>query len=141
MPLEPDVKLMLDAMASANMNPFEDDILSKTAEQLRAALAANRMPAPEVPIARFEDTSFTAGDGGTVPVRVYWPATDGGPRPAIVFYHGGGWVIGGLDTHDRRTRKAVVNRERLSREKSAPADGTKKMGQRSTQPFQILNYF
>jgi acetyl esterase len=108
MPLEPDVKLMLDAMASANMNPFEDAILTKTADQLRAALAANRMPAPEVPIASFEDTSFAASDGGTVPVRVYRPTLDASPLPAIVFYHGGGWVIGGLDTHDGSAR-AMAN--------------------------------
>ena len=50
MPLDPNVKLMLDAMRAANMNPFEDNILAKTAGELRAALAANRVPAPEVPI-------------------------------------------------------------------------------------------
>lgn len=108
MALDPNVKLMLDAMASANMNPFEDDILSKSADELRAALGANRAPAPEVPIARFEDRSLRAPDGADVPVRVYWPAADGAARPAIVYFHGGGWVIGGLDTHDGSAR-ALAN--------------------------------
>jgi len=40
------------------------------------------------------------GPAGDIPVRVYTPAGGGGPRPLVVFYHGGGWVIGGLDSHD-----------------------------------------
>ncbi|CAB4757480.1 MAG: alpha/beta hydrolase fold domain-containing protein [Actinobacteria bacterium] len=104
MALDPNVKLMLDAMAAANMNPFEDDILAKTAPQLRAALAVNRAPVAEVPIAKFEDRSIAGFRSDPIPVRVYWPADDGVVRPAIVYYHGGGWVIGGLDTHDNAAR-------------------------------------
>ncbi|MDO4887427.1 MAG: alpha/beta hydrolase fold domain-containing protein [Actinomycetaceae bacterium] len=40
---------------------------------------------------------------GPVPVRVYRP-TDAAQLPVIVYVHGGGWVLGGLDTHDRITR-------------------------------------
>jgi acetyl esterase len=104
MAVDPNVKLMLDAMAAANMNPFEDDILAKTATQLRLALSANRAPVPEVPIAKFADRTIAGFGGDTIPVRVYWPADDAAVRPAIVFYHGGGWVIGGLDTHDNAAR-------------------------------------
>lgn len=104
MPLDPNAKLMLDAMAAANMNPFESDILTKTAPELRAALAANRVPAPEIPIARHEDRTITAGDGAEIPVRIYWPDTDPAPKAGVVFFHGGGWVIGGLDTHDGAAR-------------------------------------
>ena len=104
MPVDPFVKMMLDAMAEANMNPFADNILAKTADELRAAMAANRVPVPEVPIAHYEDLVIAGHDGGDVPVRVYRPAVDGVVRPAIVFYHGGGWVIGGLDTHDNSAR-------------------------------------
>ena len=104
MPVDPNVKLMLDAMAAANMNPFEDDILAKSAAELRDALAANRLPTPEVDIAKFEDRTIPGHGGDEIPVRVYWPATDGAVRPAIVYYHGGGWVIGGLDTHDNAAR-------------------------------------
>ena len=35
MPVDPNVKLMLDAMAAANMNPFEDNILAKSVTELR----------------------------------------------------------------------------------------------------------
>jgi acetyl esterase len=40
------------------------------------------------------------GPAGPIPVRVYRNPRDVGPVPAIVYYHGGGWVVGDLDTHD-----------------------------------------
>ncbi len=43
------------------------------------------------------------GPGGEIPIRVYWPTEDG-PLPVLVFYHGGGWVIGDLDTNDSLCR-------------------------------------
>ena len=43
------------------------------------------------------------GPGGNVPLRTYVPDVKG-PSPAVVFYHGGGWILGGLDTHDALCR-------------------------------------
>ena len=44
-----------------------------------------------------------AGPGGDLRVRIYRP--DGGVRlPVLVYFHGGGWVVGGLDSHDGVTR-------------------------------------
>src|SRR3954454_21128730 len=39
---------------------------------------------------------------GALPLRLYRPlgSTEGASLPALVYYHGGGWVIGDLDTHD-----------------------------------------
>src|SRR5262249_22055861 len=48
------------------------------------------------------------GPGGEIPVRIYTPEGSG-PFPLLVFYHGGGWVIGDLDTHDNACR-ALTNR-------------------------------
>lgn len=104
MPLDPNVKQLLDGMAAANLSPF-DNVESLSAVELRATMEANRMPAPEVSVARYEDTSFTTTDGASIGVRVYWPANDQVERPAIVFFHGGGWAIGGLDTHDNSARE------------------------------------
>lgn len=42
---------------------------------------------------------FVPGPGGDIRVRIYTPTGDG-PHPALVFYHGGGWLVGGVDTHD-----------------------------------------
>ncbi|MFC6835888.1 alpha/beta hydrolase [Halomarina ordinaria] len=50
----------------------------------------------DLPLVR--DLAFD-GPGGSVPVRVYRPTLDE-PRPVLVFYHGGGWVLGTLDSVD-----------------------------------------
>ncbi|MGH2634272.1 MAG: alpha/beta hydrolase, partial [Tepidiformaceae bacterium] len=55
------------------------------------------------PIARVEDRKIP-GPAGWIPLRIYWPATDGAARPGIVWYHGGGWVIGNLDGADYGAR-------------------------------------
>jgi len=54
-----------------------------------------------LPVARVEERAIP-GPGGPVRLRLYWPkeADAGDPVPAIVYYHGGGHVIGSLDTHD-----------------------------------------
>lgn len=49
------------------------------------------------------DSLVVAGPDGPVPCRVYWPS-ERRPLPALVYFHGGGWVVGNLDTHDRIMR-------------------------------------
>ena len=50
------------------------------------------------------------GPGGPIPLRVYRPADvpAGTPLPVLVYYHGGGWVIGDLDTHDVQCRQITA---------------------------------
>jgi len=60
------------------------------------------------PVARVENRSVPGPDG-PVPVRIYWPQTaPPAPLPALVYFHGGGWVICDLDTHDP-TCRAITN--------------------------------
>lgn len=50
-----------------------------------------------------------AGPNGPIPMRVYEPRDEvGEPRPTLVFFHGGGWVIGDVETHDLASR-ALAN--------------------------------
>ncbi|HJQ58281.1 MAG TPA: alpha/beta hydrolase [Vineibacter sp.] len=64
---------------------------------------------PEV--ARVVDGTLP-GPGGPVPWRRYWPAGAGeGPIPTLVYYHGGGFVIGNLETHDSTCRR-IANKSR-----------------------------
>jgi acetyl esterase len=59
-------------------------------------------------VARVRDRGIE-GPGGHVPVRIYEPAGAGtGPQPAVVYFHGGGWVIGSIDSHDPLCR-ALAN--------------------------------
>jgi acetyl esterase len=44
------------------------------------------------------------GPGGLLPIRIYRSVQAAGDPPVIVFFHGGGWVVGGLDTHDGNCR-------------------------------------
>ncbi|MFG3303051.1 alpha/beta hydrolase [Micromonospora chersina] len=67
-----------------------------TARLASRARAAARTPGPEVPTV---DTTMAG-----VPVRVYAP----GAVPAVVYLHGGGFVLGDLDTHDARARRLAV---------------------------------
>lgn len=55
------------------------------------------------PVARIRDLAFD-GPGGEVPVRVYRPEAEG-PLPMLVYYHGGGWVLGTLDSVDPICRR------------------------------------
>jgi acetyl esterase len=45
-----------------------------------------------------------AGPAGPIPARLYVPRDGRPPRPLVVYYHGGGWVVGDLDTHDATCR-------------------------------------
>lgn len=63
------------------------------------------------------ETRKIAGPGGDIPIRVYWPERTN-DTPIVVYYHGGAWVRGNLDTHDntcrsiaRRTPAIVVSVE------------------------------
>ncbi|WP_033073201.1 alpha/beta hydrolase [Sphingopyxis sp. MWB1] len=54
---------------------------------------------PRGDIAKVEDSSIP-GPAGEIPIRLYDNRPDREPGPVMVFFHGGGWVIGDLDTHD-----------------------------------------
>src|SRR5580658_7531038 len=92
MPLDPALAALL-----AQMPPLDAD---QTVEQMRSMTAGGSV------LGTGGDQSVGAvdrtipGPAGDIPVRVYTPAGQAGPRPLVVFYHGGGWVICGLDTHD-----------------------------------------
>jgi acetyl esterase len=56
-----------------------------------------------IPMARIEPLTLP-GPATAIPAQLYVPSAGGRPRALIVFYHGGGWVVGGLDTHDTTCR-------------------------------------
>ena len=95
--LDPQMKLFL-AAANADGPMF---LRAETAEQARAkmmALVAARPAAPPE-VYSVEDRAI-AGPHGAIPIRVYTPAEASTPMGILVYFHGGGWVLGNLETHD-----------------------------------------
>ena len=95
MPLDPQARALLDQMEAMGMPPLD----ALPVPEARAAIMALAATAGEPePVARVENRTVP-GPQGDIPVRIYVPAAVG-PLPLLVYYHGGGWVIGNLDTHD-----------------------------------------
>lgn len=100
--IDPALRALLDAV------PMEFTI-DDGVEVARAKLRAMAPPPDRLPPLRIENHTASVPGFHDVPVRVYWPATGGGDDdrealPVVVFYHGGGWSVGDLDTHDHVAR-------------------------------------
>jgi len=95
MPLDPQAKALLDQI-NAMGGPELHELSVPDARQALVNLAA--MQGPPQPIAKVEDRTIPA-PAGAIPVRIYTPEARG-PLPVLVYFHGGGWVLGSLDTTD-----------------------------------------
>jgi acetyl esterase len=68
---------------------------------------------PLHPELRVEDRAIQ-GPAGPVGIRIYWPPTDPGvSTPVLVYFHGGGFVMGDLDTHDGSSRQHAVGADAI----------------------------
>ncbi|MEV5848568.1 alpha/beta hydrolase [Streptomyces sp. NPDC051985] len=90
---------LLSGMAEAGSKPIHE-MTPKEARELSASLGDMYGPGPAV--ASVGDES-APGPDGDIPVRIFVP--EGTVRAVIVYYHGGGWVIGALDEFDTMARK------------------------------------
>ena len=105
-PLHPQVKVLLDGMAQAGRPAARRAVARTTPGRCSRGLIALDQPEE---VTRVDDR-LVPGDGVDVPVRVYTPADAvGGDAPLLLWLHGGGWVIGDLDTADA-TARALANR-------------------------------
>ncbi len=100
MPLDPQVQILMDQMAALNAPPIH----TLTPELVRMGIKmqlANDTNEPEF-VAQVVNKTIP-GPVSEIPVRIYTP-TGSGPFPVLVFFHGGGWVICDLDTHESLCR-------------------------------------
>ncbi len=101
MPLDPQAQQVLDQMAALGLPPNH----TVSPEEARANMLAR--PRPEGPeVAKVEDRTIANGNF-QVPVRIYTPAGSG-PFPVLSWFHGGGWVLGNLETADATARHLAV---------------------------------
>ena len=96
--LDPGAAQVLEMIRAAGRPPWH----TLSPDEARASyLAGRQVTAPEpVPVAEVRDLT-AAGPHGPIPLRLYRPAAaPPTASPVLVFFHGGGWVIGDLETHD-----------------------------------------
>lgn len=105
--IDPAMQALLDAF------PFHftaDDGVEVAREQMRQMKA----PPEQLPEMRIEERTIDYGDITGIPVRIYWPPiAQHDNLPVVVFYHGGGWAIGDLDTHDPVARAHALGAEAI----------------------------
>jgi acetyl esterase len=106
MPLDPNIQTVLDGLAAMD-GPEMVDVSPPEARQMYQML--NAMAGAPEDVASVEDRTVP-GPAGEIPVRTYRPASTplGDPPPILIWYHGGGWVIGDLETADV-TCRALAN--------------------------------
>jgi acetyl esterase len=102
MPLHTQCKTFLDMLAASGGRPLQE----LTPVEARANAMPPDLGGPEQPVHRVENRRIP-GDGGLIPVRVYYPR-EASELPGLVFFHGGGFVLGSLDGWDR-TCRALAN--------------------------------
>jgi acetyl esterase len=92
MAVNPQAQAVLDMMAAANFQ------LDGDPQAVRDMMAMTPRP-PGEEVAAVEDRTLPL-NGESIPVRIYRPSADSKVRPVLVWFHGGGWVIGNLDSAD-----------------------------------------
>ena len=83
------------------MTSARSSYIDITPEQARAQRLASALPRQDDGLASIDEFAI-AGRAGAIPVRIYRPSGQT-PLPVVVYLHGGGWVVGDLDTHDATT--------------------------------------
>jgi hypothetical protein len=106
MPLKPDVQALLDQFEAQGLPPFNE----MSVPQARDVAGAFRdLQGEPEPVAQIRDI-LVPGPAGELPVRIYHPAP-GTALPLLVYFHGGGWVIGNIEVVDKPCR-ALANASR-----------------------------
>jgi acetyl esterase len=110
MPVHPQVQLLIDALGMTSLPGLETLTVQAARERFQTMAELRRQMAAE-PMDAVRDVKI-AGPAGVLTLRIYAPHLPK-PAPALVFYHGGGWVIGDLESHDHVCR-ALANGARCT---------------------------
>jgi acetyl esterase len=101
LPVDPEIAGLLELLAATD-KPMHEMTPTEARASFAALVVGGRSPEHVVPVKSVESVSVTGAEG-ELPARVYRP-DESGPLPTVVLFHGGGWVIGDLETHDNMAR-------------------------------------
>ena len=106
--LDPELAALLGFLQSAGAKPMHEGTPEEARRAFRTLTVDLRDPAVLPEVASVADRTVPGG-AGDLPARVYRPRE--GALPTVVLFHGGGWVIGDLDTHDLMARTIATRCE------------------------------
>ncbi len=95
--VEPATQAFLDALAAKGGKPIYQLSISDAREVLEALQSE---PVDKLP-AQVDERTIAGGPDGKVSVRIIRPAKAAGKLPVVMYFHGGGWILGSKNTHDR----------------------------------------
>jgi acetyl esterase len=102
--LTPAMSGLLDRIRRAGRQPWHR--LSPAEARKAYAIGAEVLDLPRAPLPRVQDLALPGGDGRPRPARLYAPSHE--VLPVLLYFHGGGFVIGSLDTHDSLCRQLAL---------------------------------
>jgi acetyl esterase len=100
--LEPHTQHFIDSLAGA------PPIYTLSPADARSVLARAQSIPVGKPSSQIEDINLPVGPTGSVPIRIVRPTAIAEVLPVVMYFHGGGWVLGDRDTHDRLLREIAV---------------------------------
>ncbi|MGE0682933.1 MAG: alpha/beta hydrolase [Candidatus Binatia bacterium] len=100
MPLNPQAKAFLDQAAASGAPPLNAMPLAEARKTLNALF----IPEQKEAIHKVEDRQISGPGGHQIPLRIYTPDAKG-QLPVLLFFHGGGWVLGDIESHDSVCRE------------------------------------
>lgn len=102
--LDPNTQRFLDKLAAKPGTPIQE-LAVRDARALLRGLQAGPTAKLDADI---DDRTLQVGPQGRISVRIVRPRANRAALPAIVYFHGGGWVLGDVDTHDRLVRELAI---------------------------------
>ena len=102
--LTPAMRGVMERIRRADHPPFHT--LDPAKARIAYLMGAEILDLPRAPLPRVEALSLPARDGTLLPARLYAPA--GGRLPVLLYFHGGGFTVGGLETHDSLCRQLAL---------------------------------
>ncbi|MEC9345794.1 MAG: alpha/beta hydrolase [Pseudomonadota bacterium] len=97
--LDPQCQAVVDAARNAGGSAFQQPDFRAVRAGYNRTTEVYAPPTPE--LARVEDMQIPADEmNPAIPIRIYRPRNAATPSPVVVFFHGGGWAVGDLESHD-----------------------------------------